>query len=216
MEKISITRALVQLKRIESRLEKKRSNLPNLIAVNKTNENKVCSGTYTKEEFNKKAKSEWQSIKDLIALRTEIKSKIVLSNAKTKVKVAGVEYTVAEAIERKNFIDNFEERLVDTISRVYADAISKVDSKNDSVEESAQLLFTGDESKKNEKGNKVDLMKSYIDINSWELIDPVNMKELKDSLSKEVGDFLAEIDEVLTESNATTFINITKKPSEIE
>lgn len=216
MEKISVTRALVQLKRIDARLEKKTRELSCLVTVNKKKEKNVLNGTYTKEVFNKNAKAHWQSINDLIALRNEIKTAIVTSNATTIVTIAGKEYTVAEAIERKNFINNFENTLVNKINRVYSEAVFAVESKNEDVEADAQNLFGKSSEDKKSELNRLELMKSYIDMNSYEILDPVNLKELKDSMHKEVNDFLAEVNEVLTESNAITMVEISKKPSDIE
>ena len=59
------------------------------------------------------------------------------------------------------------------------------------------------------------MIKTYIDLNRWEIIDPINLKELKETLNKEVEDFLAEVDSVLTESNAVTEIEISKNPQKI-
>lgn len=216
MEQLTITRALVQLKRIDSRLDKKISKVSDLVIINKKKEKNVLNGTYTVSDFNKRAKAEWQSIQDLMTLRTEVKTAIVQSNAVTEVEIANKKYTVAEAIERKNFIQNFEKRLVARVGLAYSCASDKVESKNDTVEQEAQLLFGKSSEDKKSELNRMELMKSYIELNSWGIIDPVNLKELKNSLDKEVNDFLSEVDEVLTESNSTTYITISRKPSDIE
>ena len=51
-----------------------------------------------------------------------------------------------------------------------------------------------------------------METNSYELIDPLNLTDLKDKTLKEVEDFLSEVDQVLSESNAITMIEISKNP----
>ena len=102
--KFSVTRGLVQLKRLEQRINKKIDILEEFVVANKVSSTKVKDGLYTKDQFTAKAKSEWDSLNDLISLRKEIKDAIVQSNAKTKVIICGREYTIAQAIERKNAI----------------------------------------------------------------------------------------------------------------
>ena len=50
--------------------------------------------------------------------------------------------------------------------------------------------------------------KAYRNSNSWEVIDPVDLKSLIDKLEKEITIFENEVDVVLSESNATTFIEV--------
>lgn len=212
---ISVTRGLVQLKRLEQRINKKIGGLNNLITVEKKSSKNVKDGLYSKEEFAKLAKSEWASLNDLIALRKEIKDAIVQSNAITKVSICGVQYTVAQAIERKSCIVDFELDMVRKISNVFGTCTSRATTANERVEIDAQRLFgTSTEDKKSEV-NRIEMMNLYVDTNSYEIVDPLNFKELKDALDQEVHDFLAEVDQVLSESNAVTMIEISKNPTGI-
>src|SRR5690554_4907003 len=98
---MTITRGLSELKLINDRIQRKINDAR--FAVGNKNNNKKIDGM-TIEEFNKNAKSQYQSIQDLIERRKKIKSAIVDSNAKTVVTIAGKEMTVASAIERKESI----------------------------------------------------------------------------------------------------------------
>ena len=212
---ITVARGLVQLKRLDDRIKKSIKNINDFVVANKKRETSVLNGTYTRDTFSKKVKSEWQSLNDLLELRREIKSAIVLSNANTKVWIAGREYTVADAIERKNSIHSYETSIIRNITHAYNNAMFNVNDKNLNVEDNAHNLFGKPSENKKDEVNRLEMIKAYIDLNSWEIVDPLNLKDLKDSFSKEVEDFLSEVDSVLTESNATTKITISKNPINI-
>lgn len=212
---ISVTRGLVQLKRLEQRINKKIERLDALVAVNKVTATKVKDGLYTKEEFTATAKAEWDSLNDLINLRKEIKDAIVQSNANTQVVICGTFYTVAQAIERKGAIEEFELPMIRRISRTFSSATSRISSANDRVELDAQRLFGTPTNDEKTEVNRINMIQTYIDSNKYEVVDPLNFKDKSISLEKEVSDFLSEVDQVLSEKNATTMISISKNPTEI-
>ena len=213
--KTTVSRGLIQLKRLDDRINKGISNIEKFVISNKKKEDSVLNGTYTKNDYIEKIKSEWQSLNDLMELRKEIKSAIVISNATTKVVVAGKEYTVADAIERKNSILKYENNIIKKMNEVYNSVLTATDLKNKLVEENACNLFGQQTNNKKDEVNRVKMINTYVDLNKWELVDPINLKELKETLNKEVQDFLSEIDSVLTESNAITIIDISRNPSEV-
>ena len=83
--KTTVSRGLIQLKRLDDRINKGISNIEKFVISNKKKEDSVLNGTYTKNDYIEKIKSEWQSLNDLMELRKEIKSALVISNATTKV-----------------------------------------------------------------------------------------------------------------------------------
>ena len=209
---ISVTRGLVQLKRLEQRINKKILDLDVCIASNKKSSAKVFDGIFTKEEFKKNAMATYDSLNDLIQLRKEIKDEIVQSNAVTEVYICGKKYTVAQAIERKNSIETFEMDMARRMNRAFATAVEKMNRSNERVEMEAHKLFGSTTEDKKSELNRLEMMKLYIETNSYELIDPLNLTNLKDETLKEVEDFLSEVDQVLSESNAITMIEISKNP----
>ena len=58
-------------------------------------------------------------------------------------------------------------------------------------------------------------MQIYIDSRKFEIIDPLNIKNLKEEFENGILDFIAEVDQVLTESNSTTMIQISKSLSDL-
>ncbi|MGL5348300.1 MAG: hypothetical protein ACRDA3_13200 [Peptostreptococcaceae bacterium] len=219
MIQISVTRGLVQLKRLEERIVKDIKQIDNFVIVNKVQEKNVLNGTMTKAQYIEDVKRNWQSLADKLRLRQEIKDEIVKSNANTIVYIAGHEYTVAQAIEKKNNIEKFERPISRRLNTAYSSVLNTVEFKNDDVIEAAERNFfgRGEEKKKNESNKDlIDAMQIYIDSRKYEIIDPLNMKNLKETFEKDMLDFLADVDQVLTESNSTTMIEISKSPSTLD
>ena len=98
-EKMTVHKALCELKTLDSRTQKCMQQNP-FVFANKHANSKVAGvsiGDYCKE-----VQASYQSANDLIARRDAIKRAVTLSNATVKVTIGGKEYTVAEAIELKN------------------------------------------------------------------------------------------------------------------
>lgn len=98
-EKMTIHKALSELKVIGERITKGMNKMPFVV----TNEhvNAKIQGVSI-SEYTEQMKSAHQAVEDLINRRNAIKRAVVKSNATTTVVIAGKEYTVAEAIEMKN------------------------------------------------------------------------------------------------------------------
>lgn len=218
MIQISVTRGLVQLKRLEEKIQRDIRMIPEFVTVNKVQEKNVLNGTMTKKQYNEYVQTKWQSLMDKISLRQEIKDEIVKSNANTVVTIAGKKYTIAQAIEKKNNIEKFEKPISAMLNGAYAKALNSVEMKNDEVVENAEKNFfgRGEERRKNESNKDLlDAMEIYINSRKFEIIDPLNIKKLKEEFENGILDFIAEVDQVLTESNSTTMIQISKSLSDL-
>ena len=86
-EKMLVTQALNELKLLDSRINRE-IRTASFVSAAKKSEKKVTPNV-TKEEFNTNAKSEMQSIEDLIDRRARIKKATVASNAVTTLEVNG-------------------------------------------------------------------------------------------------------------------------------
>ena len=218
MIQISVTRGLVQLKRLEEKIQRDIRMISEFVTVNKVQEKNVLNGTMTKKHYNEYVQTKWQSLMDKISLRQEIKDEIVKSNANTVVTIAGKKYTIAQAIEKKNNIEKFEKPISAMLNGAYAKALNSVEMKNDEVVENAEKNFfgRGEERRKNESNKDLlDAMEIYINSRKFEIIDPLNIKKLKEEFENGILDFIAEVDQVLTESNSTTMIQISKSLSDL-
>lgn len=208
-ETMTIHRALSELKILDSRvysaieegvfcLANKHSN-DKLKGIAVEDYKKVMIGTYDKAS-------------DLIKRREAIKKAVVLSNASTKVEIAGVEYTVAEAIEMKNHGVEFKQELLIAMRKQYRDAQAKILAQNgkdleDRAEKYVIGLF-GSGEKKTATDEIEKAKKAFIAANEYELVDPIGVLKKIEALEEEISSFKAEVDAALSTSNAITQITV--------
>lgn len=205
MEKMTIHRALAELKVIGDRIQK---GIDSVIPTGFQMKDKLVNNTTTRDDFDNAAKSAFQSVTDLINRRTKIKSAIVQSNAFTKVNVGGKEMTVAEAINNKAVID-FKSTLAVSLRKKAAQLNATIEQHNSKVDEKAIQLATAALQKQNVKIGDDDVQKvtgPYMEANRAVLVDPLGIEKKIQELEKEIVDFKTEVDAVLSESNAVTFI----------
>lgn len=208
VEKMTIHKALCELKILDSRINNAISSARFCLANKHSNE-KVNGVTV--EEYQETMKASYNKASDLIKRREAIKRAVVFSNAKTIVKIGGKEYTVAEAIEMNNHGIDLKLQLKNAMKKQYDSAMTTIISKNSVVDDKATEyvvgLFGQKESKTaNEEYEKA--RKSYIEANTMELIDPVNILEKIEALEVEIADFTTEVDSALSVSNALTEITV--------
>lgn len=208
VEKMTIHKALCELKILDSRINNAISSARFCLANKHSNE-KVNGVTV--EEYQETMKASYNKASDLIRRREAIKRAVVLSNAKTIVKIGGKEYSVAEAIEMNNHGIDLKLQLKNAMKKQYDSAMTAIISKNSVVDDKATEyvvgLFGQKESKTaNEEYEKA--RKSYIEANTMELIDPVNILEKIEALEVEIADFTTEVDSALSVSNALTEITV--------
>ena len=206
--KISIHRALGELKTLDKRIRKEIENTI-FIGAKKKSSNTEYKTRSSIVDFNNNVNSSIQSINDLILRRKEIKEAIVNSNANTFVTIGDNKMTVASAIERKTSI-GYDKFLLSKIKEQYALIVGFVEENNEEVEcdLSSKIDNMLNANDKNNINGIEEFSKAYRNSNSWEVIDPVDLKSLIDKLEKEITIFENEVDVVLSESNATTFIEV--------
>lgn len=205
-QKWNIHRCLSELKTIDSRIEKSIRSFDQ-VDYKKNSADKLYKTKITIEEFEKTTQSNLASITKLISNRKKIKNAVVLSNASTYVTIAGEEYTVAEAIERKMSIE-LEKSLLRKIKENYNYAVEKVNRYNLDAEQKAESqvnAILGSDAKAEEK---LSTMTKVIENNSWSLVDPIETFKLVEKLEHEIASFETEVDYVLSVSNATTLVEI--------
>ena len=206
--KMSIHRALGELKTLDKRIRKEIENTI-FIGAKKKSSNTEYKTRTSIVDFNNNVNSSIQSINDLILRRKEIKEAIVNSNANTFVTIGDNKMTVASAIERKTSI-GYDKFMLSKIKEQYALIVGFVEENNEEVEcdLSSKIDNMLNANDKNNINGIEEFSKAYRNSNSWEVIDPVDLKSLIDKLEKEITIFENEVDVVLSESNATTFIEV--------
>ncbi|AQR96548.1 hypothetical protein [Clostridium saccharoperbutylacetonicum] len=208
MIKMSIHRGLSELKMLDKRIERSIKESKFVGSKKKSAEN-VDNTTTSKDKFIENIKKEYQSIQSLIKRRTEVKRLIVLSNAKTMVVVGDKEYTVAEAIENKKIIENKKELLKQLKTQLNTN-MAQVSKKNEEVEsrldEQIQIMLGSD--KQSKTAGLEGFINQYKEQNEWELVDGLEITSEINKLENEIDEFENNIDFVLSESNAITFIEV--------
>jgi hypothetical protein len=205
--KISITRGLSELKVLKNRYEREIREAK-LIGVSVANKMVSPYTSYKPSDFEAQAKSGFQSLVDLEKRIIEIKTKIDQSNFVTKVKVAGEEMTVLEAIEMKNFVDLKEQRLLLLKQQLKSarSSFEEAEKKNrERIEKNvADQTAAGTKDAELEAKVKASIESLY----PIALIDPIKVEDEIKKEEKFLEDFKNEIDFVLSESNSLTYIEI--------
>lgn len=208
MEKqITIHAALAEIKKLKQRIEKGTKNAV-FIGNMKKSADTVNGYAHSKQDFKTIVEANYKSLTDLIKNLNEYKSKITLSNAVTTLEVGQEVMTVAEAINRKQYIE-YEKTLLKTMKNQYDRVVSNTTFRNEEVESDLNdqvMALTNKDPKA--KDNLAGFMEQYRNSNSWENIDPLNLKAKIDELEERIFDFEANVDAALSVSNATTTITI--------
>jgi hypothetical protein len=201
---LTITRALVELKTLDSRINKLILN--NYFIIYKT-KNKNYS--INEEEFKKNVLSEYQSLNDLIIRREKIKNAITLSNSKTLVTIGDKSMTVSNAIEFKATIE-YKKYLLETMKKQRQMVIIESENHKQRVQQKVDdnvKIICGKDSKPD--ANVIQTISDGITKGDpIEIFDPLNIDNVIKELETTIEDFSANVDYVLSESNALTTIEV--------
>ena len=198
--KVTVTRALAELKTLEKRIVKAVADCE-IVKVRRKGDK------WDIQEFNRQAQGAYQSTVDLIARRDELKSKVLTSNSVTKVRIGKEDLTVAEVIDRKQAI-KYKKSLLERLRTQRQYAQSTFDARTEELRVKLDHLLEvnfGKEGKSNPE-NVTAISKTYYDTNKVELVDSVNIAARIKDLEDEVTEFDKEADLVLSESNARNYI----------
>lgn len=206
MEEITVTRALAELKLLDSRIQKKTLESDFVFLLSKRNKSNVNTDTLTNN-----AKGSFQSVVDLIKRRQSLKSAIILSNASTKVKLNGQDMTVAEVIECKQLVELYKS-LLTKLQQNRTNVLSQVERNNQQMEADLQKLLEMNFGKSsNSKTNADDIeniSKTYREQNKSEMLDCINIDAKIKEVSELIEQYEKEANFVLAESNAITKIKV--------
>lgn len=208
-EKMSVHKALCELKTLDARIQKGIDESV-FVFANKHSNTKVSGMNLG--EYSGEIKKRYQSVTDLIARRDAIKRAVTLSNASVKVTIGGKEYTVAEAIDMKNHGITLKQLLLRKLSGDNKRARRMADESNGELLEmradeyikslygSVDMKGASDEIKK--------VRADFIAAQTMEVVDPIGVTAEIDRLDGEISTFTVEIDSALSVSNALTEITI--------
>ena len=208
-ETMNVHQALAELKMIDKRIEAA-VRATDWVAVNKHSNTKI--GGVTEKEWCDDVKSKYQKVQDLIRRRDAIKRAVVNSNAVTKVVVAGVEYTVAEAIDKKNNGVEFLKLLATRLASDHLTAKRTADVANgDNLSRRADdhvKIMIGNSDMKGATAEAQRVRNEFIEAQTTDIIDPIGVLAEVERINEEVNSFLMNVDAALSTSNSLTNITV--------
>ena len=210
-EKMTIHKALAELNTMDDRINKTIRSTSYVLAAKHSAEK--INGVKV-NNFKEQMRSGYQKVTDLIKRRDAMKRAVVLSNATTKVKIGDNEYTVAEAIEMKNHGMEFRSALLRQMNSDYIAAQNDLARNGgEALEKKSEqyvLAVIAAQPKDSKMSADSDVMKglrqTYIENNTYDLIDPLDITKVMEALDAEINEFNAEVDAALSVSNALTVI----------
>jgi hypothetical protein len=204
MSSISITRALVELKTLDARINKITTTTQWILFKTKGK-----NSNYSEDEFKKTTQSEYQSLNDLIIRRDKLKNAIMKSNSVTEVELGGKKLTVNQAIEYKKTIE-YKKKLLEnlkkqrqTVTIEYESHKQRVQNK---IDENVKIIC-GKDSKPDETVIK-SVSEGISKGDPIEIFDPLGLDKVIKEMETSIEDFTANVDYVLSESNALTTITV--------
>lgn len=208
-ETMNVHQALAELKMMDKRIVAA-TREPEWVVTNKHSNTKI-NGVEVKN-WIEDTKSKYNKVLDLIRRRDAIKRAVVNSNAVTKITVAGKEYTVAEAIDRKNNGVEYQKNLIARLNHDYVMAKTNADRANGvelerRADEHVRIMF-GNSDMKGSSAEAVRVRNEFIAAQTTDIIDPIGVVAEMDKMSEEVNSFLMNVDAALSVSNALTVITV--------
>ena len=202
MSAISISQALAELKLLRKRIQTATSN--SVFTTLKKKRDLLDVPRFTAD-----AQASYQSYRDLLNRYNNIKAAIVLSNASTRVSIAGTEYTVADAVERKKTIE-MEKNMLHQMQMQYDKVKNDYDSHTSSENARVERLIQTELGKDSKTNVEVitQLSETFLAQNRAEIVDPLNLAKEIAVLNKTIEDFETKVDWVLSESNGRTTITV--------
>lgn len=217
-KKMLVTQALDQrdllVKKICDKIRK-----ASFTETKKHNEEKVMERRVTQKEFEKEARSSYQQIIDLIHWYDKVDQAILRSNAETIIETSYGTMSIANALALRSRLNcsnaydsdsNFEGNLMMKLEEELNEKIRVMEQKNKGLQNTAEtmrLSILGKDTKtKDETPLKV--VDVYVQENTTELIDPLNVRKKINELNERRETILNELDTKIKVSNATTFVEI--------
>lgn len=208
-ELMTVHKALSELKVLGERIEKEINGI-SFLAVNKHSNSKM-NGISVADYMNT-TKDKYKSVRTLINRRNAIKRAVTKSNAETFVRVGEKEYTVAEAIDMKNFGMNYQRGILAKLESQWRSAQAMAERENGEkldrrADEYIKSLYENADMKNmSEEVKKV--RDAFIESQSMDILDPIDAQKVMKELNDEIDSFMSDVDSALSVSNALTTVEV--------
>lgn len=212
MATYTITRALSRVNALQDKLNKAREQ-DYIVTINT-----IKLQTTEAQDLLKTLKGNMQSVLDIKNEILKIKLKIQESNLTTKVEVAGKEMSVREAIETKYLLENYFTYISNTMQTQMLNAKRKLVQAQQDIEMQQAIAVQditkslGKELSSSEIEERakltIQLTKETKELSILSFDGVNNAEDSFKTFESSVRNFLEEVDYVLSESNATTTIEV--------
>ena len=130
------------------------------------------------------------------------------ANTTTKVTIANKEYTILEALNKKQDIQT-EQHLINVLKHSLSNNVSKVNNLQEQVEDKIEKTINSKSaSSGNQSKDYVQVVRDAYNDQIPKLVNADVIEKLIIEKENSVSDFLAEVDFALSEINAITKINV--------
>jgi hypothetical protein len=208
-QRLTITRALKELKLLDARITKKIGSFHPMGLKQKRAGEMVLDTFKTVNEFNSEVSKEYQSINDIIERRRKLKQAIAISNATTKVTIAGQEMTVIEALESKTTAGH-KKLLMDRMSARLNEMNRRIALHQDKLDANVDKMIDTNLSKdrKADEEEYKKIVEPFMADNKLTKVDPIDVEKEIKKIEEYLEIFTADVDICLSESNSKTEIEI--------
>lgn len=203
---MSMHRVLAEIKTYNDRITAAMNTV--FVVANKKSNERI--GSKTIPEVSAAIEGNFKSVESLVENKKRLEAMKIKSNSETIVEIAGKKYTVAEAIVRKELL-KLEEKYLASLKNQYMREKNRVEAENNQLpaklEQYLQSVLGA--SKDSRSATEVEEhTKSFMGKNTFELIDPAKVEDKIKALETEIINFKTNVDYVLSETNATTFVDV--------
>lgn len=210
--KMSITRALAEIKRLDDRINREIMNGTFVgVTVGKNQLRKMHQGNQTISDAEAAIKGSFQRVDALMRNRERIKAAVVKSNATVEVTIGDRTLTVAEAIELKKSVSLKETYLVQLRRHLQAATINIEairEKMQQSIDRSIDAVYSSGSTQKVTSEQYDAVAKPQEERSTPALLDPADIASRITALEADVSLVKTELDFVLSESNARTDIDV--------
>lgn len=208
-EKMTMIKALSELKLLDKRISDEICGAK-FCAANKHFQ-RTLDGKPV-DAVKKEMQFAYDKITALIDRRNAIKKALTLANATTLVAIGEQKMTVAEAIYFKTQGIENDKLLLSAMSEQYNRTLNILNQNNgDKLSKECEQFITNTFGAKETRTDtsEIDKMRqSYINDNTYDIVEGINVKETIEKLKNKIDKFEAEVDAAITVANATTEIEI--------
>lgn len=208
MESMTLAKGLCELKLLDKRLKKKKSAF--LPCAVQSGQIVHIKSRPAPAEFERRTSGAWQSLHALLDRRRKIRAAMIKANCSARVRIAGVEYTIAEALEMKKVL-KFEQEVVTELRSRLAGAAALANRLGncncDELEAILEKVYAKKESQLLDVDHQ-DLSERFREAHAVEVVDPLEMDQRLGEMEAQIVPFLKEVDACISEVNKVHSITI--------